>query len=256
MSDFLDMLTADRSTSSPVLKPAIPSRFERAASWTAPTRSEDAVGSQEERVVPFVERFPSTRSSIRPDASHEGRFDAELPQDYQPTYQHYKLEESVRSLRPETPSPTLPAEGRRPGIPNSSLTSPAHDDSMAERVAELAAGLRALQGVQESGQPRPPAVDRHHTETNQRSEGKTLPDSAPPVYSEPRVRTPPRIVAERLPSLAKSSGSDNPTVNVTIGRVEVKAVQENKPEPVRAEPRSRVMSLEQYLQRRAAGASA
>lgn len=63
---------------------------------------------------------------------------------------------------------------------------------------------------------------------------------------------PPRLVPENLPS---GRGQAEPTINVTIGRVEVKAVREAAPvpQPARPQPRTAVMSLEDYLKRRAGG---
>jgi hypothetical protein len=59
-------------------------------------------------------------------------------------------------------------------------------------------------------------------------------------------------VAERL-SPQHSRTSVSPVINVTIGRIEVRGRRETLAQPVRAESRARVMSLQQYLDRRAAG---
>lgn len=80
------------------------------------------------------------------------------------------------------------------------------------------------------------------------------PQPAPFFVREAAPPAPPRIVPEELPSRVASAP---PTVNVTIGRVEVKAVRDAPQAAPRADrPKSNVMNLEQYLERRAAGGRA
>lgn len=73
-----------------------------------------------------------------------------------------------------------------------------------------------------------------------------------PPMSPVAQAPPPRIVPEELPR--RRDPVVPPTINVTIGRIEVKAVRDSEParriEPI---PRSAVMSLEEYLAQRAAG---
>lgn len=68
------------------------------------------------------------------------------------------------------------------------------------------------------------------------------------------MQPPPRIQPEDLPSSRQPAPVEK-TINVTIGRVEVKAIRE--PAPVRRPPpqqaNSSVMSLDDYLKQRAAG---
>lgn len=68
------------------------------------------------------------------------------------------------------------------------------------------------------------------------------------------MQPPPRVVTEDLSSLSRRAEAQ-PTINVTIGRVEVKATREQAPAPRPARPASNpaVMSLDDYLKRRAAG---
>lgn len=72
---------------------------------------------------------------------------------------------------------------------------------------------------------------------------------------EARPSRPPQIIPEDLPSMGGRGARTEPTINVTIGRVEVKASREQtqptKPRPVATRPT--VMTLDDYLQRRAAG---
>lgn len=71
-----------------------------------------------------------------------------------------------------------------------------------------------------------------------------------PLQSPP---SPPQIVPESLPRRSETQAA--PTINVTIGRVEVKAIRDAPP-PLRREQRgtgTAVMSLAEYLERRAAG---
>jgi len=70
-----------------------------------------------------------------------------------------------------------------------------------------------------------------------------------------QVQPVPKIVPENLSSVPQRSAASQPTINVTIGRVEVKATREAAPaaRPARAPANPSVMSLQDYLQRRAAG---
>lgn len=60
----------------------------------------------------------------------------------------------------------------------------------------------------------------------------------------PRVKT--QDAAER-----RQRESAEPTIHITIGRVEVRATQEAEPRGRKKEEPSRVMTLEEYLQKRA-----
>ncbi|HEY4262866.1 MAG TPA: hypothetical protein VGM98_22090 [Schlesneria sp.] len=67
------------------------------------------------------------------------------------------------------------------------------------------------------------------------------------------MQPPPRIIPEDLSSLSRRAAE--PTINVTIGRVEVKAVRESAPVAQAPRPVSSpaVMTLDDYLKRRASG---
>jgi hypothetical protein len=73
-----------------------------------------------------------------------------------------------------------------------------------------------------------------------------------PQTADPGVSpAPPRIVPEELPSRVAPA---LPTINVSIGRVEVRAVHDQAPIAPPVERRkSSIMNLEQYLERRTAG---
>ncbi len=78
--------------------------------------------------------------------------------------------------------------------------------------------------------------------------------SAPAPQQLSPSPSPPRIVPESLPHSREAPAP--PTINVTIGRVEVKATREAAPQTRQSDRGSgpAVMSLAQYLERRAAGA--
>jgi hypothetical protein len=61
-----------------------------------------------------------------------------------------------------------------------------------------------------------------------------------------RPRTKAQDAAER-----RQRESAEPTIHITIGRVEVRATQEAEPRGRKKEEPSRVMTLDEYLQKRA-----
>jgi hypothetical protein len=74
-------------------------------------------------------------------------------------------------------------------------------------------------------------------------------------FNLPPMQPVPKVIAEDLPAISRSSVQAQPTINITIGRVEVKATREAAPvpRPSKSNSNSSVMSLQEYLQRRAVG---
>jgi hypothetical protein len=121
------------------------------------------------------------------------------------------------------------------------------DFDLSNRISRLGEELRLLQNTHSVTETRPPLL----VGAPNHGEIRPLPaaQQVEPACDPP---TPPKIVPENFPAL-QSSAALPPTVNVTIGRIEVKGSKSNEPAPARRELRARVMSLEQYLQRRSAG---
>ncbi len=86
-------------------------------------------------------------------------------------------------------------------------------------------------------------------------QNRTSRDEIIALLAESRMQPAPKIAPEPLPSVSKYSAPPQPTINVTIGRVEVKATRDAAPQPRQSQPKSSpsVMSLQDYLARRAAG---
>jgi hypothetical protein len=156
-------------------------------------------------------------------------------------------------------SPVVDPTPIQPHLASSASPSPSlkgsdrENDGMLRRIEEITQSLRMLKGRTE-----PVRIDSHLRarqpagDTDQLPVSRLHPSTEAPFTSSPReLQAPPRIVPESLPLHSRAAIA--PTVNVTIGRVEVKAGADRQPLPARREPVSRVMSLDQYLAGRAAG---
>lgn len=84
-----------------------------------------------------------------------------------------------------------------------------------------------------------------------------MPRAAEPAARSPHVEsgreTPPPTVRPQGPAYARRdrAAADPPVINVTIGRIEVKAVQPQRHEPEKTEGMAPALSLDAYLRRAA-----
>lgn len=123
----------------------------------------------------------------------------------------------------------------------------AHIDRLAINLHELqeanqSGGKLSAAGLSGMSDERPPLARARMTPT-------TIPSVVPALLTSPQA---PRIVPEVIDRNA--AADQPPTINVTIGRVEVKAVREPaQPVARSAGPAPAVMSLSEYLERRSAG---
>lgn len=138
------------------------------------------------------------------------------------------------------PSNAFDSKSRRAGAGEQSQETSAQFDRMLQTVREA---------VRMAG-----AQDRLNLET-----ARTIPNlkaavNHPSAHAATQAALVPQIIPEALPR-RDAAPPTAPTINVTIGRVEVKANQAPQPAAPRGKPdHSAVMTLSDYLQRRAAGA--
>jgi hypothetical protein len=148
--------------------------------------------------------------------------------------------------RPNPPGPKTgesdPARNRRPA---------AARHVIIERIEKPAARPEPVTGLtRDSGRRQKPQTAAPPPDSQRRG---PLPASPPaPVPGRPAAPRPvPRIIVEKQPG---DQGTSEPTVNVTIGRIEVRTPRDQAsapPRPKRPEPN--IMSLDEYLRRRAGG---
>jgi hypothetical protein len=140
----------------------------------------------------------------------------------------------------ESAGPDLsPLDRRLSRLENSSATPP------PQIVAEPSLSTSPKHEVPIFEEPSPPTVDNSFQFDQFENLLSQLGKSA--------MQPPPRIIPEDLSSLSRRTAE--PTINVTIGRVEVKAVRESAPvaQAPRSVPGPAVMTLDDYLKRRASG---
>jgi hypothetical protein len=254
VSDFLDILAAGGPPQDSVLEPLLPSRFERLPD---PMRSDG--GAQASRTSlwagdPGDDAHLASRTAalqvsgvLSPDvetASRRSTSSAAPANDAAGPIQPVGVNVAPLAEAPEA------ADGHVPPAIGAIGT-----DLIASVVA-ISRQLRTLQAAS-SADVQPSAPSTGHVSSH---DVQIVPQTAAasqaspsPIVAPPRPASePPRIVPEQLPS-QKRSPSDSPTVNVTIGRIEIRGPHQREAAPSRREPRARVMSLEQYLERRAAG---
>jgi hypothetical protein len=266
-NDFADRLLG--RTAAPAVRPLLPSFFEpvagSTAQWAAP------MGAVTETAAPTTSAGPSaSRTPVQPDPDAPG-----VP--------------SVTPVR-ASETPLLPANPTPIGSPlaevrtvHASRTLAAPDrESLPERTAELDSAsvpapaqtaVPTLPTLQ-TGHPvttpgaetaRPEAPIRppdpvHHAHPVRPAAADDQPlhpaHSAYSTVSATRRDQPVRPAAVPLPPASRRSSrmAAEPTVHISIGRVEVKATAEPAA-PKRAEqPRRPVLSLDDYLRGRAGGA--
>lgn len=109
-----------------------------------------------------------------------------------------------------------------------------------------------LSSVLSPNQAEPPVIASTGSEASARRESDREFFS---LLAASQMQPVPKIVPEQLSAISKHSAASQPTINVTIGRVEVKATRDPvpAPRPARSPASPSVMTLQDYLQRRAAG---
>lgn len=255
MSDFLDSLVTrstatvlpGRPSAEALLAPSLPSRFE--------SHLERAVGPDDTRTldegreVGASEAAPGQAATVDDALADRGGSSIE-PAARQ--FPHAKAAESRWIPAPD--------DGSQPSLSAAPLASPGDHGYQGPNEA-LARSLDRVPEFLATHHKAPFGDDESSATPRVRPESASV--VVPQIPHAPQVQTtvesvgapaavpPPQIVPEYAPS---GSGSSSAVVHVTIGRVEVRGVREPAA-PVRRgdAPKSKVMTLEQYLERRAAG---
>ena len=145
------------------------------------------------------------------------------------------MEQQVEALRRQIEA----LQSRRTGAEQRTETQVAAGKSLVERVAQTPAATQA------SALPDPRAAGRERTEVPK------------PVVAQPRIE---RYAGPRADTSPQSNAppAPEPTINVTIGRIEVRAAvqSESQSQPERRSSHApQTMNLQEYLRRRAGGHS-
>lgn len=121
-------------------------------------------------------------------------------------------------------------------------------------VAPRPAGVREKSGIDDSAEtndksPRLPSITP--IAPLSRVDEQSGPSNRLPVIVQSRVA--PRLAGDRFALNQQANVSPEPTVQVTIGRIEVRAVQSSQPSSAKPRATPPVMNLDDYLRRRSSG---
>jgi hypothetical protein len=199
--------------------------------------SQEQVGSTNHvsRTVPAETRepnFPKSRATER----HPRRLHQSPPVSIEPT-----------QTKPSNP-PTAALHERPMTLVNPSESQKANAEL---EIKTIVREERIVQQRVESGEPKPKPFHRlvaPHAPENSRVTPKT-----PPVVVGSRIAP----LIEKMPepiSRARSAAQPQSTVHVTIGRVEVRAIQQSQA-PAKPRPTPPVMNLDDYLSHRNQGSA-
>jgi hypothetical protein len=246
MSDYLGNLTARTVSPSVAVRPQLPSLFEPAPA-TRETKSrpefqqenfveQPPVTRPSEKLAPMPLSIPTPHQSVFrepeqtvPEISRARRI-LETSQESEPAVQPRILRRVAPTLREDKPSNST---RRRSDV----IKSPLRD--------VIASASHAVNAREEAGQSQP-AVALKPLVMPEPPE-RELPARSDVQAIVPTIRPLPPIAP-----LPPATATPAPTVNVTIGRVEVRAVP--PPAQQRAKPKpATVLNLEDYLRQRAKG---
>jgi hypothetical protein len=275
MSDFLTDLAARSSGSAAVIRPRLPSRFEppRLALDLSATdkfaASEQPKEMEEEVSRPSdAQTAPARRSSPvgAPQAQSRAASGAVLPA---PPADRLAVETSV-ARQGETPPgpvgpqvrPTLQPSVPQTDMPPNPLRASFDAGLLASR--EVAVGPDSHQADRVQG-PAPVAVTASDSSNDRvRAAGPSTPSIESTYVSSDQIAQLVRSIiqsrvasseedAARRGDRAPRSNASEPAVQVTIGRIEVRATSQPHTAP-RERPGSPPMSLDEYLRKKRAGA--
>jgi hypothetical protein len=235
MSDYLTRLAARALGRAEVVQPRLPSLFEAAAS---PALDEHVI-----REAP-----PRDSGTIRPAPPWSpGRPVAE----------------------PASPGDLSASPGGRPDMPSRVRPAPPADDAEPSSDAAPPPGTAAMFARDRDAARARDAYDGAGLEDGraERRDARPSPADVPPDLAQPVA--PPRHRADATRSEARDAAparglrpavaverparENAPSVRVTIGRVEVRAVAPPPPRPAPARPRAPRLSLEEYVRLRDEG---
>jgi len=262
MSDFLSNLLRRHEQPKPIVRPRLPSLFEsetrrdspvteltvEAEAPAAPAAQLPAIHTE----IPVPET-PATATVTRPPrhetaARQPGPF-ANAPTPVPSVERH--IEREVAAFTPPANEPEeTPAQ--RIAQP---LTEPAqhiierhidHHTHQSERRVEHETVFSAHHTI-EATQVRDPASVITPAPRSSVAETK-----APPPFALPREERPiPREMRRRDARETPAPAAPEPTIQISIGRIEIKATEERERPPRKADKPSSVMTLDDYLKSRA-----
>ena len=293
MRDFLDRVIERHFDATPQIKPRLPSLFEpglpqvgadfgvSGENGTAVQQEEISAGPsdrhQETAARPAQSvMVPHSTQIKRPPGppEAEGSLPSIVIREIRPRLQQRIPEGMVQEWTDPPPGagedpqmklpgahqkPLVKKEGRKDTLPTES-----HPQDVQDTIKpRLAAGLKGAEDLREKNAPpfsqrlleeaptRRSVLARQAEKADQRPTGM----EASSVIG-PSIQPSANLIAPVLPSVVgreKSISRPEPVINVTIGRVEVRATvspQKHAPKPVNRTP---VMGLEEYLRRRSGG---
>jgi hypothetical protein len=220
LARLIERHLGDVPSAFPILEPRLPSRFEPAAPAAAPWAGEWDVE---------VRRDSESRVSVAP---------------------------------PSVPAPTRPRErGERPdgGMPRSgvrpvalgTVAVPLHDATVLAPVGAPRATSPAVDG--QPVRPARPATAPAVPDAPASDTSAERPAARPPTATPPSLRPPAPASRAIRAERERAEIRGGPTIHVTIGRVDVRAVMAPVAAPPRPSAPSETSSLEDYLRGRAGG---
>lgn len=278
MSDFLTSLIQRQERPAGLVQPRIPSLFETAGPRLAPemtvreeSREIESTPSQhEDAPVRATESVTPARAPVHQDSPPRFEAHADAVQPQQPVTS--LRNRPVAEMAEETVQAPFAAPARREMTPGETTADAPSSPPFAPAV-EVADARVAPPSVQRESMIEPPAQKTVRVEsTIEIRPQATTPSPAPFAPEAPRAQTPfqapdaPRAVTPPQPSLSPPQTSRTPAprqtalppqqqaepvIHVTIGRIEVRAVEEREARPRKREAASPVMTLDDYLKSRA-----
>jgi hypothetical protein len=266
MNDFLTNLAARSSPSAEVLKPRLPSIFEPKRSpllsgLAGMTATQQADGEvSEERFSDNVRTKPVSSDQAQPSTSStrlrtEQAGASRGPMVEPPKERNRPVLPPVTSLpsphgfavaAPVTPTPT-PAMA-----PNIRLAAPTANGQTEARAMQIVSERRNAED--EVRPPQKVSLPKSESEPPSPKSANVSDPSSEYIARLVRSLRPPRV-EPRLDAgssrAARSAAHSDPTIQVTIGRIEVRATPE--PSVKKERSPSSVMSLDEYLDQRRAG---
>lgn len=267
MSDFLTNLAARSSPSAEVLKPRLPSIFEPKRSpllsgLAGMTATQQADGEvSEERFSDNVRTKPVFSEQAQPSTSStrlktEQQADASRGPMVEPPKERNRpllprvtllpLPPGLAVAAPVAPTPT-PAM-----TPNIRLATPTANSQTEARATQIVSERRNAED--EVRPPREVSLAKPVSEPPSPKSANVSDPSSEYIARLVRSLRPPRV-EPRLDGgssrAARSAAHSDLTIQVTIGRIEVRATPE--PSAKKERSRSSVMSLDEYLNQRRAG---
>jgi hypothetical protein len=276
MSDFLTSLIQRQEKPAGLVQPRIPSLFETAGPRLAPEMNvreesreiESAPSRHDDAPVRTAESAPAARTPIHQDSPQPSHADAVQPQS--PTT--ILRNRPVVEIAEETVQAPFAMPARRDVVPHETNADTPSSPPFAP-PADAASPRIAPVSAQRESMIEPPAQKTVRVESTIEIRPQAItPSPAPFAPETPRLQAPfqapdaPRAVTPPQPVISPAQPARTaaprqtpmptphqaePVIHVTIGRIEVRAVEEREARPRKREAASPVMTLDDYLKSRA-----